>query len=413
MISKQTQRVAARLLCTFTVFKNPIFARLFVARITGLLGDAFTWVGLALLAYQTDKTQTASILATALTVRVTAFIIVAPLAGLFAERYRKKQILIATQLFKTVAVAVIPFVSSDIELYISVFVLNMFSAIFSPTYRAVIPQIVDKEQYRQAQGLSMATFQVLSVIGPALAGAAAIWLGINQIFFINGALLFISMLLISTINWQRLQKGVTTRKATSAGILKHITAGMSPLFKNPILRFALSIEFISAIAGAFVLVNTVNLVKSSLQLDDSDYGTIMSFFGLGAAITAFILGSLDKSKTRRVSLISGVIIIALAISAANFVTYDTLLILWILAGIGQTLADMPSETLIGENIAPQDQSHVFGAHFAISHLWWAIAYPVAGYVGQIYPDKCFMTGGAITFALSIACIAYDKIKMTK
>lgn len=170
------------------------------------------------------------------------------------------------------------------------------------------------------------------------------------------------------------------------------------------MRFALSIEFISAVAGAMVLVNTVGLVKTNLQLDDKHYGWIMSIFGVGAAITAFLLGSLDKSKTRSFSLISGVILIGVAISFANFVSYDGLIILWILAGIGQTLADLPSETLIGENIDKQNQGKVYGAHFAFSHLWWAIAYPIVGYLGTKFPDKDFLYGGILTLILAVIMI---------
>ncbi|MDV3881691.1 MFS transporter, partial [Elizabethkingia anophelis] len=112
--------------------------------------------------------------------------------------------------------------------------------------------------------------------------------------------------------------------------------------------------------------------------------------GVGAALTAFLLGSFAKSTTRSVSLISGALLIGVAISFANFVPFNGLIILWILAGIGQTLADMPSETLIGENIEPKDQGKVYGAHFAFSHLWWAIAYPIAGFLGTQFPNREFL-----------------------
>jgi hypothetical protein len=47
----------------------------FLGQSISLLGDAFTWVGLTLLSYQFGKAQSAIILATALTLRVTAFIL--------------------------------------------------------------------------------------------------------------------------------------------------------------------------------------------------------------------------------------------------------------------------------------------------------------------------------------------------
>jgi NRE family putative nickel resistance protein-like MFS transporter len=50
----------------FRALKNRVFATLYFAESISLLGDAFTWVGLALLSYQFGKAQSAIILATAL-----------------------------------------------------------------------------------------------------------------------------------------------------------------------------------------------------------------------------------------------------------------------------------------------------------------------------------------------------------
>jgi hypothetical protein len=53
------------------------------AETNSLLGDAFTWVGLV-------KEKSAVILATALILRVTAFIIFSPFAGVLADRMSRK-----------------------------------------------------------------------------------------------------------------------------------------------------------------------------------------------------------------------------------------------------------------------------------------------------------------------------------
>ena len=388
----------------FKTLRNTTFASLYFAQIASLFGDAFTWLGLALLTYEISPDNAASILASALTLRVTAYIIFSPFAGVVSEKLRRKNILLITQLARMAIVCMIPFVTKEWQMYGLIFALNVFAAFFTPTYRAIIPQIVEKEIYREANGLSIATFQLLSVFGPALAGIVSVWLGAKQIFFVNGATLFISILLILTIPMAALQKGVNTDNTQPGNTWNEVLKGIRLLFANKILRFSLSIEFISAIAGAMVLVNTVGLVKTSLQLDDKHYGWIMAAFGVGAAITAFLLGSLDKTKTRSISLISGAVLIGIAISFANFIPYTGLMFLWILAGIGQTLADMPSETLIGENIEPKDQGKVYGSHFAFSHLWWAIAYPIAGFLGTRFPEKDFLYGGMLTLTLAMIAV---------
>ena len=397
----------------FKTLKNKTFGKLFVSQTVSLFGDAFTWLGLALFSYELNPTRSAVILATALTLRVTAYIVFSPFAGVVSERFRRKDILWLTQGFRILVLVLIPFVNVEWQLYLLIFLLNVASAFFTPTYRAIIPQIVSKNDYRIANGFSMAIFQLLSVFGPAIAGVFAVWLGAKQLFLVSGVMLIIGIAIILSIPSNELQKGVTITKGNLREGWKSVIKGVNSLFSNKILRFALSMEFVSAIAGALILVNTVALVKTSLSQNDTHYGLTMALFGVGASITAFLLGSLDKTKTRALSLISGALLIGISISFANFVSFNGLLFIWVIAGIGQTLADLPSETLIGENIPADDQAKVYGSHFAFSHLWWFIAYPFAGYLGTSFPEHSFLYGGILTILLSIlAVIIFRPWKMS-
>ncbi len=395
----------------FKTLKNITFAKLYFAQVSSLFGDAFTWIGLALLSYEVNPQKTPAILASALTLRVMAYIVFSPFAGVVSDKISRKKILLVTQFFRMLIVCLFPFITQEWQFYGLIFLLNVFAAFFTPTYRAIIPQIIERERYREANGLSMATFQLLSVFGPALAGIMAVWFGAQQIFFVNGISLFIALILILSIPDRQLQQRNEAKIVHSKKAMNEVIKGIKLLFENKTLRFALSIEFISAIAGAMVLVNTVGLIKISLLLDDKYYGWLMSVFGIGGAITAFLLGSFDKSKTRSFSLISGVILVGVAICFANMVSYTELIMLWIFAGIGQTLADMPSETLIGENINREDLGKVYGSHFAFSHLWWAIAYPIAGFIGTRFPEQNFFIGGLLT--LSLAALAIFLLKPFK
>ena len=78
----------------FKSLRNATFAKLYFAQIASLLGDAFTWLGLALLTYQMSPKNAAAILASALTLRVTAYILFSPFAGVVSERFQRKQILL-------------------------------------------------------------------------------------------------------------------------------------------------------------------------------------------------------------------------------------------------------------------------------------------------------------------------------
>jgi len=167
----------------FRTLKTKRLPNSFCPQTVSLSGDAFTWLALALLSYELSPARSAAILASALTLRVTAYIIFSPFAGVVSERFKRKSILWMTQGFRVIILCLIPFVSVEWQLYVLIFLLNVAAAFFTPTYRAIIPQIVPGNEYREANGFSMATFQLLSVFGPALAGLFAVWLGLNNCFW--------------------------------------------------------------------------------------------------------------------------------------------------------------------------------------------------------------------------------------
>ena len=210
----------------FQALRNRVFAKLYFAQTISLLGDAFTWVGLALLSYQIDKDRSASILATALTLRVTAFIVFSPFAGVVADRIDRKTILYVTHFIRMAIVGCFPFISQEWQIYVLTFSLNVFNAFFTPTYRAVIPQVIDGKYYREAVGLSTATYQLLGILGPALAGVIAVWLGAREIFVVDAVSFVIAAVLILAIPRAELQKGVSETARKSRNTWNDVISGI-------------------------------------------------------------------------------------------------------------------------------------------------------------------------------------------
>ncbi|MFL5740411.1 MAG: MFS transporter [Flavisolibacter sp.] len=394
----------------FRALKDKVFRRLYFSQTISLLGDAFTWVGIALLAFQFGGANSAFILSTALTLRVTAFILFGPYAGVLADRIDRKKIMYTTHFVRMAIVGCLPFVTAAWQIYILMFFLNIFNAFFTPAYKAAIPQsITNKESYSSGIALSNATNQLLGVLGPGLAGGVAAWLGAREIFFVDAASFIIAAVFILSL------PSLLVAKKGKGGVVQakvwtDIVKGTRLLFTDKAVRFALLIEFVSAIAGAQILVNTVGYIKGQLHLTDKNYGYVMAAFGIGAAIAALASGNLDKSRNRSASLLIGGGLVCISIAFGNYVTFIPLLILWIIAGFGQTLAEMPSQILIAEKIEKEQHGKVYGAHFAWSHLWWAFAYPIAGFVGTRFRENEFLIGSLIAAALFILVVAFMRPK---
>jgi len=282
----------------FSSLKERIFLKLYLSQTISLLGDAFTWVGIALLAFQFVGENSATILATALTLRVTAFFLFGPNAGVLEDRIDRKKIMYITHFVRMGIVGCLPFVTEAWQIYVLIFILNIFNAFFTPAYKAAIPQSIKSEKnYSSGIALSNATNQLLGVLGPGLAGGVAAWLGARQIFFVDAASFVIAavfILSLPSLLIERKENGNVVQAKVWTDIIK----GTRLLFRDKAIRFALLIELVSAIAGAQILVNTIGYIKGQLHLTDKHYGYVMAAFGIGAAIAAFASGNFDKSKNR-------------------------------------------------------------------------------------------------------------------
>jgi MFS transporter, NRE family, putaive nickel resistance protein len=383
------------------VLNNSTFARLYLAQTINLIGDALTWLGLALLAFELAGEQSGTVLAVALTLRVTVFVLLSPIAGVLADRYDRKLLMTWTHLARMIVVCLFPFVTQVWQIYLIVLMLNIFYAFFAPTYTATIPLVTTEADRSQAISLASATSQLLNVVGPSLAGSMAAFVGTRQVFFVDGLTFLLAAILIVTLPRKLTVSQNSAVPKTIHQTIADIRMGTVCLFADAPMRYALAMQLITAIAGAEVLVNTVGHLQGSLHGGKLEYGWVMAAFGLGATLAALSSGYL-KQKVSPVFLISGgAVVMTLAVLPANFVSLGGLLVLWAIAGAGQTLVNVMVQNLIADRVSTEIQGRVYGAHFAWSHLWWVFAYPVAGWLGQYLPRYNFVVSSLVGLILLI------------
>ncbi|WP_298617058.1 MFS transporter [uncultured Thermosynechococcus sp.] len=380
---------------------NRAFAHLYAAQTINLIGDAFTWLGLGLLAFELAGENSALWLSTALTLRVTLFVLLAPIAGVLADQLDRKGLMVTTHLVRMVLVSLFPFVSDSWQLYLLVALLSGFHALFTPTYTATLPLITTAEECPAAIALSNATYQLLSVLGPALAGSVAALFNTRSVFFLDALTFLGAAGLIAGLPTALLvpREGVVS---PHRGFLEELSVGSQCLWWDAAIRYGLLLQLVAAIAGAEILVNTVGSVQGTLQAGSQAYGSIMAAFGLGATLAAVIWGYFCRRLSAVVAMGLGGILTVLPLLTADGANVPSLALLWGIAGMGKTLVNVPMQTMIAERVAVDLQGHVYGAQFAWSHLWWVLAYPLAGWFGSQFPAQHFFYAGLSGLVLFIA-----------
>lgn len=119
--------------------KNSEFRKLFTAQVIALVGTGLTTIALTLLAYDLVGGNAGIVLGTALAFKMTAYVVFAPIVGGLAHRLPRKPLLIALDIVRAAIVLAMPFVTAVWQIYVLIFLLNLFSAGFKPVFQATIP----------------------------------------------------------------------------------------------------------------------------------------------------------------------------------------------------------------------------------------------------------------------------------
>ena len=143
-------------------------------------------------------------------------------------------------------------------------------------------------------------------------------------------------------------------------------------------------------------------MRGQLHLPEARYGWVMAAFGIGATAAALLVGALTKRIAHTTFVVIGAVLTSVAVLPANHVGLWPLMGLWLLAGAGQNWVNLSTQTLIAEQTDESHQGRVYGAHFAWSHLWWAFAYPLAGFLGIHFATRSFLYGGLVALVLLAA-----------
>lgn len=359
--------------------RNRTFRRLYAAQVISLLGTGLTTVALALVAFDLAGEAAGRVLGTALAIKMIAYVGVAPIAQALLANVQVRRVLVMLDLFRAAVVLFLPFVDAVWQIYLLVFVLQSASAGFTPAFQAVIPEVLpDEEDYTQALSLSRLSYDLESLISPALAAAALTilsygWLfGGNALGFLASAGLVLSTRLPVRAKRQR------------ARFIQRLLQGVTIYRATPRLRGLFLLNIAAAAAGAMVLVNTVVIVRGGMGLSESDVGLALAAFGGGSMLAALAVPALLRHISDRTLMFAAgyTLVVVQAVSALVFWNgggFALLCALWLAIGLGYSALLTPSARLLRRSTHPDGRPAIFAAQFALSHAGWLMTYSLAGW----------------------------------
>ena len=367
------------------VLRHPDYGRLFTAQVVALIGTGLLTVALGLLAYDLAGERAGPVLGTVFAIKMLAYVGLAPLANAVAERWPRKRVLIGADLVRAAVALMLPFIDAVWQIYVLVFLLQAASATFTPAFQAVIPDVLtDERDYTKALSLSRLAYDLENLLSPALAGLLLLFIGYHWLFLGTVAGFAASALLVLAAAVPPAGPRTGPRP-----FRERLTRGVRIYASTPRLRGLLALNLTAAASGAFVLVNTVVLVRDGYGMGDGAVAAALAAFGGGSMLAALALPQLlDQISDRTVMLVAGFLLAMLTLSQAVYQAmaglpgWPMLLLGWGLSGLFYAAILTPSGRLLRNSAHAEDRPALFAAQFTLSHLCWLLTYPIAGWAGS-------------------------------
>ena len=357
------------------VRSNRDFRFLWFGQIVSLLGDWFNLIASAsLIGY---LTQSGIAVGGLFVVRMLAPFLVSPFAGVAADRYNRKHLLILADIGRAITVLGFLLVREPDQvwlLYVLTAIQLAMSGFFFPARNAILPDPVVRRELGTANALSAATWSVMLAFGAALGGIVAGQFGVYPAFVIDGFSFLLSAVLIARIVYHHEPALASADKSVAAAIRQYVD-GLRYLWRHKD-NLAIALHkgaFALAVSGADSVVQ-VAIARRVFVIGEGGgtglgilYATLGVGTGIGPILARHFTGDKERSLRIAIAVSYGLASLGLLImsSLSNF---GVLLVGTTIRGIGGGVVWVFATQLILQRTPDRVRGRVFSTEFAIFTL---------------------------------------------
>ena len=232
--------------------RRPQFRLLWLASVVSLLGDWFN--AIASIIIVSRYTQSGLALGGLFIARTLPQFLLGPLAGVVADRFNRKQVMVVSDILRAALVLAFLFIDRPERLWL-IYALTSaqfaVSAFFQPASSAILPSLVRKDELVTGNVISSITWSAMLTLGAALGGAFAALFGAPAALVIDAATYLLSALLVARIALPAKVAEEAPVQTTGWGDL---LAGFRYVRQNAPIALVASVKALSQIGNGDIIV---------------------------------------------------------------------------------------------------------------------------------------------------------------
>lgn len=414
------------------LFGSTAFFRLWLTQVVSATGDWLGFLAIAALATRISDRPEAAV-GLVMSARIVPGFFFGPAAGVFADRFDRKRLMVSCDIGRSLVLLSLPFVDTVPGLIVASLILEVFTLLWAPAKEASVPHLVPEDHLTTANSLSLAAaygtipvaaavfallaklsdqlgdFELLTVIRGTQEGMA---------FYFDAATFALSAFMIWTLPLPTRRKEERDRAAKRSiefgAAWRDLREGWEFVFINPVVR-AVNLGLATGLIGGGMLVPLGPVFGEEIlgSTDQSGFGGLIFALGLGVAGGVVAISVFQKRVAKEWAFVvavfgaGGSLFAAASMSslpsAATFV-----FVLGICAGTVYVLGF----TLLHSHVDDELRGRIFSALYTLVRLCVLIAFAVGPFLSEILDEVSMALVPSGEIALVGISIAVPGVRLT-
>ncbi len=244
--------------------------------------------------------------------RILPVIFFSLIGGALADSYNRRRVLFFTQSSAALLALILGLLTQFGQVTIwHIYAFTALQAIAvafdGPARQALIPNLVPKKDLPNAFSMTFTSFQIGSVLGPALTGFVIAFAGQAAVYYFN-AISFMAVLFALVMIGDVPQK---FSEKTAGVSLQSIREGIHFILSRPIMVSSMLLDFV---ATFFASANTLMpiIAKDVLNVGVVEYGYLSAAQAVGAVIAALVISQVKELRKQGPLFLGSVVVFGLA-----------------------------------------------------------------------------------------------------
>jgi dTMP kinase len=405
------------------LFGSTAFFRLWLTQVVSATGDWLGFLAIAALATRISDRPEAAV-GLVMSARIVPGFFLGPAAGVFADRFDRKRLMVMCDVGRALVLASLPFVDTVPGLIVASLVMEVFTLLWAPAKEASVPHLVPADHLTTANSLSLAAaygtipvaaglfsllarfsevigdFELLSVVRGTQEGLA---------FYFDAGTFLLSAVMIWSLPLpsRRKEDRSSGRPRIDLGSAwRELREGWQFVFLNPVVR-AVNLGLATGLIGGGMLVPLGPVfAEQVLGAGQAGFGVLIFALGLGVAGGVITISVFQKKLPKEWVFVVAVFVAGISLgTAASMSVLELACAFVFVLGICAGCVYVLGFTMLHQHVADELRGRIFSALYTLVRLCVLVAFAVGPFLSELFgqlSDRFFEDGHVAVGGVAIA-----------